>query len=177
MILHDAPSTLLRRTRRALALTVVAVVAVVGMPATAASADHSLWHQNFPRKVHYSGGVARAAVSGSTWGSDWQGTHHLQAYDITVEDLSADGYRARVWVNIYKGCYCVSSGNRVKAVVFDNLDGANTSRFYYGDDRAYEQYVNAGERYTVEVKVGRYDGDTGGYDSSPAATHYYWLSN
>lgn len=85
---------------------------------------------------------------------------------LNVWDLSEDGYRARVWVDIFKGCHCLDANRKVRTGpeehqyagdVFDAYSNAPTSDSWWHIDDGWESL------YTVRLLLGRYKGSTGAY--------------
>jgi hypothetical protein len=96
---------------------------------------------------------------------------------LRVWDLKEDGYRARVWVDIFKGCWCVDAGYKVRTGppqnqyagdVFDayNNSGTDDDWWYINSQGASESY------YTVRLLLGRYQGSTGAYQWGEEQRYY-----
>jgi hypothetical protein len=91
---------------------------------------------------------------------------------LKVWDLNSDGYRARVWADVYNGCWCVDSayhvgtlrngegGNQGASAVFDSTTSAGTVSGL--------TYVNpngtANPYYVVRLRLGRFQLSTGRYE-------------
>lgn len=158
-----------RRNVATLALVVAALLAVTPAPAQAAGTRY-----DFAGNLVTSG-VLRSHASGYYTVYNTSPTaRSIAAGMISISDDSADGYRARVWYNVYSGCHCLNSGNRYIARAFDNTSGANTT---VNVDASSASVSNASSiYYTVEIKVGRYDGDTGRYDAKTIWVDYITFS-
>jgi hypothetical protein len=92
---------------------------------------------------------------------------------LKVWDLNSDGYRARVWVDVYNGCWCVDpayhvptmrsgeGGNQGATAVFDSTTSAGTVPPAL-------TYVNsngtANDYYVVRLRLGRFQLSTGRYE-------------
>jgi hypothetical protein len=96
---------------------------------------------------------------------------------LKVWDLNTDGYRARVWIDIFQGCWCVDSSRHV-APTQDNTQGAT---------RVFDAYISSGQvsswphvnsagtttaSYTVRLRLGRYQGSTGLYQWGEDQLYY-----
>lgn len=75
---------------------------------------------------------------------------------LRVWDLKEDGYRARVWADVFKGCACVDDGYKVASKTFDahNNLGTTPDPLWYTTDAA-QTY------YTVRLRLGRFRGSDG----------------
>ena len=86
---------------------------------------------------------------------------------LRVWDLNEDGYRARVWVDIYKNCWCIYDGNKVRTGPPEHqFSGDVFDAHHNGGTDDYWWYTNAATgatatHYTVRLKLGRYQGSTG----------------
>lgn len=94
--------------------------------------------------------------------------------EITVYDLHEDGYRARVWVDIFYDCFCVSPDKHVPGPtsdatrVFDSTTSSGT-RHQWGWANT---HGHTGFFYTVRVIVGRYQGSTGRFNQAEEQRFY-----
>jgi hypothetical protein len=86
---------------------------------------------------------------------------------LRVWDLKEDGYRARVWVDIFRGCHCTNEAYQVEVGpwehqyagrVFDATNNAGVDRQWW--------YTAEGSatNYTVRIQLGRYQSSTGNYE-------------
>ena len=106
----------------------------------------------------------RASMDGSFTGSLLGNLDKLQGSG-TVWDLKEDGYRARVWLDIYYDCWCVDQNYHVPGPQLP--DGTN----HWGTTRIFDSHTKngtpyswdwtnwygyTGTYYTVRVVVGRY---------------------
>lgn len=113
-------------------------------------------------QVYRSGGVNRSSVDG--WFKGWTGSPTPEDEDfiegkIQVRDIAdKDGYRARVWVNLYADCWCIDRDYRILGKTFDAFTSAGTTYDYYWHDIA---GPDRSRYYALQVIVGRYKNSTG----------------
>ncbi|MEV4533095.1 hypothetical protein AB0J82_04605 [Asanoa sp. NPDC049518] len=153
----------------------LAMVGVLAFAATPAQADpYQNWYY---AGDHSQGGTLRSSVNGSYYTYATNGTQGVGPVQLTITDRSADGYRARVWFNIYT-CHCTSATYRARALHYDNTLGAGKSVSINADGDGLSSGAPSGTTrfYTVEIKVGRYDGDTGNYSSTTLLTKQFSLT-
>lgn len=165
----------LSRIRMALAALVASVVAFIVVPAAPTYASEPIQDFVVHQTTFYYGGVARSAVVGDIVAWRYSSTQDKFTYDLRVYDHSADGYRGRTWVNVYEGCFCALAANRFSARVFDAAGGAGTSTLHQGVEITWPNAIGV-NTYTIEVKVGRYDADTGAHDTNPAQNQYFYIT-
>lgn len=103
-----------------------------------------------------SGGVRRSSVDGSFVARPSVISSSYDEIDgkIRVRDLSEDGYRARVWVHAYSGCWCIDEDHRIYSQVYDAHDATTGPQYL-----AWRMFKS--DLYVVQVIVGRYKGATG----------------
>lgn len=102
----------------------------------------------------------------------------------TVWDLNEDGYRARVWLDIYYDCWCVDQAYHVPGPQLP--DGTN----YWGTTRIFDSFTRSGtpyswswtnhagysgNYYTVRVVVGRFQKSTGRFQQAEEQRFYFTM--
>ncbi|MEU7820218.1 hypothetical protein [Catellatospora sp. NPDC049133] len=156
--------------RNAIVAALTAFAAVLAVGATPANASINVVCDGYCTIVsttYVNGGVARSRAEGYFYAVDGD----IKG-EVSIWDTSADGYRARVWVNIFLECWCVHEEYMVSNRAFDNTNGAGTKI-----DRSwtFSAGLPAGYLYTVEVKVGRYDANTGAYGVNESQTQRFYI--
>jgi hypothetical protein len=104
---------------------------------------------------------------------------------LRVWDLKEDGYRARVWVDIFKGCLCVTDSYKVRSGPYENQYAGAVVDGYRADVPAEGgwDYANAETGategyYTVRLRLGRYKGSSNGavYEWGEEQRYYLTLT-
>jgi len=166
--------------RRSIAVVVVtgALLTGIAVPAEATVVECPLQgpppqsvcytgYNTYPRPPGSSG--LRSSMDGVVYSREYGGADELE-FHLTVWDLSTDGYRARVWIYLYKGCWCTDTANFVPPTGGALHLGATYLRdSSVSTGNRYDwTYVNTTDphwtAYTVRFVLGRFQNSTGNYD-------------
>ncbi|SNT38156.1 hypothetical protein SAMN05421812_105167 [Asanoa hainanensis] len=89
---------------------------------------------------------------------------------LKVWDLNEDGYRARVWVDIFQNCHCTNDAYRPQpGRVMDAFNNSGTVPPQWHFINSSGLYVT---RYTVRLYLGRYQNSTGNFNRNEEQTYY-----
>jgi hypothetical protein len=172
-----------RRLAIAVALMTVAAVGGVASPAHAAFLycdDVGVFPSErctVPYQAYPYGQTTGLRSSMQGWpdlgitGTQQAGTDEIRIH-LKVWDLNSDGYRARVWIDIYRGCWCVDGAYHVSPThsptggtqgatrVFDSTTSSGTFTDWYYTN------INGGTQdyYVVRLRLGRFQSSTGLYE-------------
>ncbi|WP_143049908.1 hypothetical protein [Asanoa ishikariensis] len=103
-------------------------------------------------------------------GTQQAGTDEIRIH-LKVWDLNTDGYRARVWIDVFRGCWCTDAVNHVPTTqgaeggsqgatrVFDSGSSSGNFREWY-----YTNPDGSVETYLVRLRLGRFQLSTGRYE-------------
>ncbi len=172
----------IKKARTGIAVLLVALTAAVTLGAAPAHAESIVFcpedaqgaHCDILPKTYANSGVNRSKIDGSFHALRAPTSDRLYG-DVTVWDLSADGYRGRALVRVYWGCLCVSADKLYSSRSFDVTTGANTSKFHEIPLLS-PPHSNSTQHYTVQVQVGRYDADTGVWQTDSALTQRFYIT-
>lgn len=162
--------SILRRSVAVVAVT-VAVLAGSAVPAQASIVqciEQGPWPQSYCDVAYqtypYSptGTGLRSSMDGVIYAMEFSTADEIEAH-IDVWDLKEDGYRARVWLDVFKGCWCDYESHRVLGYG----DPLNTTKVFDSHVPSGNSYTwtyvntdNSWTAYTVRLRVGRFQGST-----------------